>query len=104
MRRLIKFTYEFQISSNKLKIAEARGRHIVRTIFNKIEESKGDFLPEDYRAIYKVINGKVQYVHEKEKMLKRTICDFIASMTDNYCIEFYGRLTSENPQTIFKRV
>jgi dGTPase len=36
--------------------------------------------------------------------LKRTICDFIASMADNYCIEFYGRLTSENPQSIFKLI
>lgn len=33
---------------------------------------------------------------------KRVICDFIAGMTDRYAMEFYGRLFSENPQTIFK--
>ena len=32
----------------------------------------------------------------------RVICDFIASMTDNYAIEFYSRLKSGNQQSIFK--
>ena len=33
---------------------------------------------------------------------ERTICDFIAAMTDRYALEFFGRLYSEGAQTIFK--
>lgn len=101
---LKRFTYEFQITSNKLKIAEDRGRDIVKTIFNKIITSDGDFLPQDFRNIYKHIKVQISDNHKREQMLRRTVCDFIASMTDRYCIEFYGRLKSENPQSIFKTV
>ena len=31
------------------------------------------------------------------------ICDFIAGMMDPVRGEFYGRIFSENPQSIFKR-
>ena len=27
---------------------------------------------------------------------------FIAGMTDRYAVEFYGRLNSDTPQTVFK--
>ena len=32
----------------------------------------------------------------------RVLSDFIAGMTDRYAVEFYGRLHSDLPQTIFK--
>jgi dGTPase len=98
---LKRFTYQFQIQSHKLKIVEARGRDIVRTIFEKLLASKGDFLPNDYHHIY---NKALLIKDENERELQRyrIICDFVASMTDKYAVEFYGRLKSENPQTIFK--
>jgi len=90
------FTYMSQISSPRLKIAEYRGKEIVSKIFETLtnESKKGyELLPDDVRNIYNLSKGSYK---------KRVICDYIASMTDRYAIEFYGRLTSENPETIFK--
>jgi dGTPase len=74
-----------------------RSKEIIGTIFETLsnENEKGYMLlPEDFQKIYSAL---------KDTNLKmRTICDFIACMTDRYAIEFYGRLTSENPQIIFK--
>ena len=33
---------------------------------------------------------------------KRTLCDFVAGMTDRYAIEFWSRLYSDSGETIFK--
>ncbi|AFU69957.1 deoxyguanosinetriphosphate triphosphohydrolase Dgt [Psychroflexus torquis ATCC 700755] len=87
-------TYESQILSPKLKIAELRGKEIVKRIFKTINKKNGNqLLPKDYQQIY-LRSNKVDK--------KRVICDFISGMTNNYAIQFYGRLTSENPETIFK--
>ncbi len=91
------FVYESQILSPKIQIVAYRSKEIIQRIFetlsNKIE--KGYLLlPPDYRKIYKACS--------KRRHQMRTICDFIAGMTDRYALEFYGRLTSENPETIFK--
>jgi dGTPase len=93
---LKKFNYVSQILSPKLKITEYRGKEIVKRIFETLtnKEQKGyQLLPNDYRELYESVNRKDK---------KRIICDFVSGMTDSYAIEFYGRLTSENPETIFK--
>ena len=46
------------------------------------------------------VAAKDHFTEIQEKY--RCICDFISGMTDKYAIEFYGRLKSENPETIFK--
>lgn len=89
------FTYESQILSPRLKVAEYRGKEIVRTIFEALSRNGGSaLLPSDYQSIHS------HFPDNADKM--RCICDFIAGMTDKYAIEFYGRLKSENPETIFK--
>ena len=93
---LKKVAFQSQVLSPKLKIAEYRGKEIVEKIFDTLMQPKGyELLPEDYRGLFEV---------DKADNFKsrRIICDYIASMTDKYAIEFYGRLTSENPETIFK--
>lgn len=97
---LKKVTFELQVHSTKLRIVESRGKEIVRTIFEAIEKSNGEFLPRDFRTIY----NSYPKGSKGEQQRKRTICDFVAGMTDKYAVEFYGRLKSEEPQTIFKRV
>jgi dGTPase len=90
------FTFMSQITSPRLKIAEYRGKEIIEKIFNTLSDEKkgGDqLLPDDVQKTYKKATGAYK---------KRIICDYISSMTDRYAIEFYGRLTSENPETIFK--
>jgi dGTPase len=87
-------TYLYQIDNPRLKIVKYRGTEIVETIFNCIEESEGDLLPDNF---------KFKYDNEKDPSLKRRIiADFIAGMTDSFAIAFHGRLKSENPETIFK--
>ncbi len=94
---LKRYTYYAVIESPRLKIAEFRGYDIVKEIFETLanDSRKGyTLLPEDFRRLY---NG-----FKDEALKKRIICDFIAGMTDRYAVEFYARLKSENPQTIFK--
>lgn len=89
------FTYETLILSPKVKIAEYRGNKIVSEIFDELSDDKGfELLPQDNRIIY----DSVKRAEDK----KRVISDFIANMTDNYALEFYSRLKTVNPQTIFK--
>ncbi len=93
---LKRFNYVSLIMSPRLKVAEFRGGDIIKTIFEALadKEKEGNrLLPDDFQRVFKRIEGHHQ---------KRVISDFIAGMTDRYALEFYGRLRSENPQTIFK--
>jgi dGTPase len=77
-------TYHGIIRSPMLQVVEYRGKDIVKDIFKALSEEGGTrLLPDDFRAICK----------DAPEMLKmRTICDFIAGMTDRYAFEFYSRL------------
>lgn len=89
------FTYVSLINSPMLKVVESRGAEIVFKMFDKLTSTDGQvLLPKDVRNLYELSTD--------ELWRKRVICDFIAGMTDRYAMEFYGRLFSENPQTIFK--
>lgn len=89
------FSYVSLISSSRLKVAESRGNEIVRKMFEKLFKGGGDvLLPEDTKQLFNA--------SPDELWRARVICDFIAGMTDRYALEFYCRLFSENPQTIFK--
>lgn len=94
---LKRLNYELLIKSPMLKVAEHRGFDIVQTIFDRISSSSDhQLLPDDFREIHARISD--------ETGRNRVICDFISGMTDRYAVEFYGRLTSENAQTIFKPI
>lgn len=91
------FTYCSLIGSSRLKVAEHRGYDIVHTIFTQLAKNDGDaLLPDDYRECFSKCKD--------EATRKRVICDFVAGMTDRYAVEFYGRLKSENAQSIFKPI
>jgi len=91
------YTYVKFIESNRLKVAEYRGFRIVKETFETLNSNAGsNLLPNDFKEWYD------KAPNETEK--RRVICDFIAGMTDKYLIEFYGRLNSENPQSIFKPI
>lgn len=90
---LKQFTWQYQILNNRLRIVANRGIEIVSTLFEIISENPS-LMPDDYIDVHNAFDDK--------NMKMRTVCDFISSMTDRYAIEFYGRLKSENPETIFK--
>ncbi len=95
METLKRYTFWATIMSPRLRISEQRGFDIIKNMFDKLNDKKGYMLlPQDCRDLFE------RSKNEAEK--KRVICDFIAGMTDRYAAEFYGRIFSENPQSIFK--
>lgn len=90
------FSFEKIILSPRIKITDQRGRHIIRTIFQALKEEDGYMLlPNDWREL-------LSQREFDDNWRMRTICDFIAGMTDRYCIEFYSRLLGENMPSIHK--
>lgn len=92
---LKRFSYEATIRSSRLRLAEHRGREIISDIFDALAGKGGaSLLPDDQLELWQSAEGSQQ------KM--RVISDFIAGMTDRYALEFYGRLFSDNPVSMFK--
>jgi dGTPase len=92
---LKRFAYEALVMSNRFKMADRRGREIIEHIFKALTQSGGEkLLPPDIRSAYEA--------SPKEEWRLRTVCDFISSMTDRYCVEFYSRLIGINAPSIYK--
>jgi len=92
---LKRFAYESLVMSNRFKMADRRGREIIEHIFKALIQSGGEKpLPHDLRSAYDASS--------KEEWKLRTICDFISSMTDRYCVEFYSRLIGIDAPSIYK--
>jgi dGTPase len=88
------YTFEAMIMSPRLRVAEARGYGIINGLFEILNEKNGYLLmPEDCRHLY------TSSTDDADKM--RVIADFIAGMTDRYAVEFYGRVASHSPASIF---
>lgn len=87
-------TFEAVIRSPALQVVEFRGKDIVKSIYAAIMEKRGErLLPDDLRIMFKNGNNLAQH---------RTVCDFIAGMTDRYAVEFYGRLFGAQGITMHK--
>jgi dGTPase len=92
---LKRFAYEALVMSNRFKMADRRGREIIEHIFKVLTHPGGErLLPQDIRSTYEAVN--------KRSWKLRTICDFISSMTDRYCVEFYSRLIGVDAPSIYK--
>jgi dGTPase len=85
------------IMSSRLKSAENRGRWIVSQIFKELKDDQGYLLmPEDWRYL-------VQLNPDDTSWKLRTISDYVAGMTDAYCIEFYERILGRAAPSIQKQ-
>jgi dGTPase len=92
---LKRYAYEALVMSNRFKMADRRGREIIEHIFNALTQAGGErLLPEDVRSTFDASS--------KKDWKMRAVCDFIASMTDRYCLEFYSRLIGINAPSIYK--
>jgi dGTPase len=91
-----KYAFRSLIMSPRLKIAESRGRDIIKSIFKALMDTEDGrrLLPDDWRIIY--------FGRDGTPWRRRTVCDFIASMTDRYCVEFYSRLVGIDAPSIHK--
>lgn len=94
---LKQYTRAAAIYSPRVKIGEYRGSDLVGDIFEALMSDKGDLLmPDDVRAII----DSASDVNIKA----RTVCDFVAGMTDRYAMEFWARLKSDSAESMFKPI
>ena len=87
--------YTQLIISDKFLAERRRADHILGRLFNALAKSGNDLLTEDWRIVY-------DFYREDELQQRRVICDFLAGMTNRYCIEFYQRLFGLEPPSIHK--
>lgn len=86
-------TFHAVIRSPGMQVVEYRGKDIVKAIFEALAEPKGErLLPGDF--------GTACNMSPHTKM--RTVCDFVAGMTDRYAMEFYARLRGSGQVTVHK--
>jgi dGTPase len=89
--------FDAVIMSSRLKSAENRGRSIIDQIFKQLKAENGYLLmPEDWRLLIEANPDDTSW-----KM--RAICDYIAGMTDSYCVEFYDRILGRSSPSIQKQ-
>ncbi len=95
----------FQQKSVNTEISDFRGGQIVKSIFSTLVQNP-ELMPKDFFNWYKLeVSNSIKCVENHIiDQSKRVICDFISGMTDNYCVEFYGRLFSETPQSYYKQI
>ena len=89
--------FDAVIMSSRLKSAENRGRSIIDQIFRQLKADDGYLLmPEDWRLL-------VEANPDDTNWKMRAVCDYIAGMTDSYCIEFYDRILGRSAPSIQKQ-
>ena len=87
------YSYDSLIMSPRLKVSEHRGKSIINSIFNTLVSDGGHALmPDDWRSLYQSKDDNSWH--------KRVVCDFIAGMTDRYCVDFYNRINGVQPSSI----
>lgn len=92
------FVFIATIYSSRVTIPEFRGYEVVKGIFEALAGDRGELLmPEDVRE-------QMEGCSDDDDERMRIICDFVAGMTDRYAMEFYGRLHSDSPQSMFKPI
>ncbi|WP_396604506.1 dGTP triphosphohydrolase [Bradyrhizobium sp. YCK136] len=90
-------SFEAVIMSSRLKSAENRGRWVIEQIFGELKDDGGYLLmPEDWRVLIEANPGDTAWK-------QRCICDYIAGMTDSYCLEFYERILGRAAPSIQKQ-
>lgn len=97
---LKRFTYNAIINSSRVKLGEYRGTQLVSDIFDALSSKERDgfmLMPDDVRQRYLDAAGD-------DTKQARTVCDFIAGMTDRYAVEFWARLHSDGAESMFKDV
>jgi dGTPase len=89
--------FEAVIMSSRLKSAENRGQWIVQQIFSELVDDDGYLLmPEDWRVLVEARDDDTEWKY-------RMISDYIAGMTDAYCLEFYERILGRTAPSIQKQ-
>ena len=83
------------IRSDKFLAEGRRAKHVLERIFETLKDSGSDLLPADWRLVF-------DHYRDDEHGKMRTVCDFVAAMTNRHCLEFYARLFGPEPPSIHK--
>jgi dGTPase len=95
---LKQYTYVSTIFSSRVSLPEYRGYEVVTEIFKALSGDRGHLLmPDDVRSLHASCGGDLD-------SQMRIVSDFVAGMTDRYAMEFFGRLHSDNAQSMFKPI
>ena len=90
-----KLVWKFVIESPQVRTLGEKGRHIVRCLFRKYMQDKGEqLLPNDWRELLQDDPTK------KDKA--RVVCDYISGMTDDYAQRTFAKLFLPNQGSIYE--
>jgi len=82
------FMYVSQMFYSRVKTVQYRGIEIVSQLFDRLYKDGSELLPIDIKVIYD---------HSRNEMArKRTVCDFIARMTDHQATDLYNKMATGN--------
>ena len=94
LHRLVR---NFVIASSQLRTLEAKGQHVVRSLFLKFV--RGDnpdlLLPDDWKEY-------LRHNQRSKEWVARVVSDYIAGMTDSYAQKMYSRLFLPNQGSIYE--
>lgn len=93
------FNYIMVIESQPMRATEHRGREIITQLFDAFDKNP-KIMPEDvqYRLGQLIEIGDLA---DSEEIKSRTICDFIAGMTDVYAAKFFNRIKGTSEKALF---
>lgn len=88
--------FEYLIDSQEIQTHSYGGQSIILNLFEVLNNNPLCLLDNNNRKKYKIA--------ENEKQKYRIICDYIASMTDEYAYRLSRRLAGDSSQVIFDRL
>lgn len=93
---LMQCIYHNVIDSQEARTFEYGGQTVVLRLFDAISSNPGSLLDNKNRELFKQAAD--------ETAAYRTVCDYLANMTDEYAYRMHERLFGFNTRTIFERL
>ena len=95
-KQLGKVVANLVIKTPNVQQLEFKGQRIVIELFKALEQDAPRFLPESTRRLYEQASSEAEG--------KRIICDYLASMTDEYAAKLYERMFCPHRGSVFDRL
>lgn len=92
---LIQTIYRYVIDAPAARTFEFGGQSVVLKLFQAISSNPEQLLDEDYRKCYQESTS--------DDMAKRSICDYIANMSDEYACRLHEKLFGFIGRSLFER-
>ena len=93
LKRLKSYVFDEVIAQPRIRTLEYKGQQIIAELFEAFRDNPGDLLPRSVSA--RITPGSQHSLH-------RTVCDYIASMSDGEATAIYQRLFLPGNGSIFE--